>query len=134
MEVQQREEILKIIKLYRQYECLWNIKSKYFRRTDVKNKAYAKIASLMNKDEAYIIKKIKNLRTAYTAEKKKIDHSLKDGIEYKREPSLFYFRKMTFLDPNIRARTYNGSLLVSLCLIYILFFAKISFSVYSFWL
>lgn len=57
MESKQQKEILKIIKLYKEYECLWNLKSKYFRRVDIKNKAFEKIAFAMKKDQAYVKKK-----------------------------------------------------------------------------
>lgn len=112
METEQQKEILKIIKLYRQYECLWNINCKYFRSIDMKKRAYQRIAFFLGKNEAYIKKKITNLRGVYTAARRKMAVSLKAGID-RQEPSLFYFKEMSFLDPHILARTYNGSLLVS---------------------
>jgi len=65
-------DIFKIINLYRQSECLWNFKSSNYKRTDLKNKAWQEIAKEMTKNVDEVKKKIKNLRTAYISEKKKL--------------------------------------------------------------
>lgn len=106
MEQMQKEEVIKLIALYKQNECLWNINSKLFRRTDIKNNAIRKIATEMGMDEEVIKKKIKNIRTSYTAERKKILNSKKSGagIDEVKESNLFYYSDMEFLNPCISFR------------------------------
>lgn len=99
-----KSDIIKLINLYRTNECLWNINSNMYKRTDIKINVLRKIAAELNIDEEIVEKKFKYLRTAYTAEKKRIDASLKkSGIDAEEtesiiESKLFYYNVMSFLD------------------------------------
>ncbi|GBP01399.1 hypothetical protein EVAR_73059_1 [Eumeta japonica] len=45
------EDVFKIISLYRQFPCLWDYKSPYYKRVDMKKNAWSEIAKNMNKEE-----------------------------------------------------------------------------------
>lgn len=95
-----QSDILKLIALYRDEECLWNVNSKSYKLLHIKAKAIRKIANILGCDENCAKKKFKYLRAAYTAEKKKIENSKKSGsgTDEIYKSNLFYFDEISFLD------------------------------------
>lgn len=95
--------VLHLISFYRENECLWNIKSELYKRTDIKKKCYKELCQLFDDSEENIKKKFRNLRTAYTTERKKVLLSKKSGSStddvYKSH--LFYFNEFLFLDATL---------------------------------
>lgn len=93
-----------------------NIHSKLFRRADIKNNVYRKIAAEMQMDDEAVKKKIRNLRTAYTAERKKLSVATKSGMGADEIPetNLFYYSEMEFLDPCIVYRRGTNNFDVSI--------------------
>ncbi|TMW54010.1 hypothetical protein DOY81_000942 [Sarcophaga bullata] len=91
-----RTEISELINLYRQYECLWNPFNEDYNNGDSKQTAWMEIACVCGKDTNDVRRKIKHLRSAYVAEKKKCETSKKHGVAYM--PNLFYYKDFDFLD------------------------------------
>ncbi|XP_067637379.1 uncharacterized protein [Eurosta solidaginis] len=73
----------------------------------IKNSTWKDFADHLNKDVDEVKKKIKNLRTSYVLEKKKVDNSVGASGKSTYEPRLFYYDEMTFLDPVIVLRILN---------------------------
>ncbi|KAK5648149.1 hypothetical protein RI129_003041 [Pyrocoelia pectoralis] len=72
----------KFVEHYLKHECLWNIKSVAYKNKQIKNSAYEDLEKTMNISgfTAKEIKaKIKNLRSTYSQELKKIKDSKKSG-------------------------------------------------------
>lgn len=89
-------DIKELIYHYKQYDCLWNFNCLAYKNKTMKQEAWQDIADYFHKDINEVKRKIKYLRTAYVAEKKKVIASRKLGKPYK--PSLFYFNELDFLD------------------------------------
>ncbi|KAL4153005.1 hypothetical protein QTP88_000838 [Uroleucon formosanum] len=67
---------LKFVEEYRQHECLWNIHYNLYKNKQARDAAYTSIASVMNIPDfgiAEVKTKIKNLRSTYSQELKKIE-------------------------------------------------------------
>lgn len=89
-------QMLKLVEIYQDYDCLWNVTSKLYRNRDARESAYKQIAErlnitgISNKD---IPKKIKNLRSSYYQELKRIEASTRSGASqdsvYKPKVSWF---------------------------------------------
>lgn len=64
------------------------------------------LARNMEKNEDEVKKKIKNLRSAYVSEKRKVESSKKSGSspEDLYHPHLFYFDEMNFLNSSVMFR------------------------------
>lgn len=100
-------EVLKLLRLYRQYECLWNCFSPDYKQPDMKKSAWIELSMHFGKDVDELKKKIKHLRNCYNAERKKVESSKnKHGIPT-YEPRLYYYNQMTFLDPVVSLRKYT---------------------------
>ncbi|KAF5296251.1 hypothetical protein FQA39_LY12588 [Lamprigera yunnana] len=72
----------KFVEHYLKHECLWNIKSVAYKNKQIKNSAYEDLEKTMNISgfkEKEIKSKIKNLRSTYSQELKKIKDSKKSG-------------------------------------------------------
>lgn len=95
-----KSDVIKLINLYKKRECLWNINSSLYKRIDLRKKAIEELSQVFRVPGDAIKKKLKYLRTAYNAEKKKIAESYKSGEEI-YVPILFYFNEFTFLDDSI---------------------------------
>lgn len=99
-------DVLKLIAYYRENGCLWNIKSDLNKRNDIKKKCYIELSHIFNETEDNVKKKIRNLRTSYTTERKKVLDSKKSGSSaddvYKS--GLFYYDEFNFLDPCLNCR------------------------------
>lgn len=111
-------EVFKIINLFSQFLCLWDFQSPFYKRVDKKKHAWEEIAKHMEKNEEAVKKKMKNLRSAYLVEKKKVVSSKKSGssVDGLYIPHLYYFNEMRFLDRAICLRQTTSSLpTVSMC-------------------
>lgn len=82
--------VMKFVKLYREKECLWKINSETYKNRDARDEALQEICSEMNIDGfgiREVAQKIKNIRSSYYQEIKKIANSkisgASDGDIYK---------------------------------------------------
>lgn len=76
------ETTLKFIQEYKTHECLWDFKSTVYRDKHRRDAAYIKLVEAMglpNFGVTEVKNKIKNLRSTYNQEKKKITDSKKSG-------------------------------------------------------
>lgn len=82
---------------YLKYEALWNVKSELYKNRQAKQAAYANLEETMNIPgftQKEIKIKIKNIRSTYSQELKKIKESMKSGAgtDSVYTPSLKWFR------------------------------------------
>lgn len=94
-----RPEVFKLIEMYQQNECLWNIHSAENKKLIFKQNAWERMAREFNTSAEFVKKKVKFLRTTFSAEVKKVEASEKlaeVGVE-PYVPTLFYYDKMLFL-------------------------------------
>uniref|UniRef100_A0A034VGP1 MADF domain-containing protein n=1 Tax=Bactrocera dorsalis TaxID=27457 RepID=A0A034VGP1_BACDO len=100
-------EIFDLISMYRESECLWNCLNREYKDVDLKKNAWREIARFFGRKVEDVKKKIKNLRTSYVIEKKKVERKKTKSGETLYEPRLFYYDEMTFLDPVVILRFFN---------------------------
>ncbi|XP_054087627.1 uncharacterized protein LOC114804269 [Zeugodacus cucurbitae] len=100
-------EIFDLLSMYRESECLWNCLNPEYKDVKLKQNAWKEIATFFGRNVEEVKKKIKNLRTSYVIEKKKVDSKKTNSGGSLYEPSLFYYDEMTFLDPVIILRICN---------------------------
>ncbi|XP_072941223.1 uncharacterized protein [Epargyreus clarus] len=88
-------QMLQLVETYQDYPCLWNVTSDLYKNRDARESAYKEIWETLNipglsiKD---IPKKIKNLRSSYYQEIKRIEKSIRSGAQdsvYKPKVSWF---------------------------------------------
>ncbi|KAL1140262.1 hypothetical protein AAG570_000194 [Ranatra chinensis] len=75
-------QIIKFLELYRDAECLWNTNSEMYKDRNARDDALTKICYEMNIDGfgiREVAQKIKNIRSAYYQELKKVNNSKKSG-------------------------------------------------------
>ncbi|XP_072941222.1 uncharacterized protein [Epargyreus clarus] len=75
-------ENINFIELYRNYECLWNTENEYYKNRDARNAALNEFAEELGIEDfgpKEITAKIKNMRSQYLQERKKIKSSLGTG-------------------------------------------------------
>lgn len=74
--------LMKFLELYQEYECLWNVNLAVYKDRDARDDAFRKIAEEMSIEgfgPREVAQKIKNIRSAYYQEVKKIKASIKSG-------------------------------------------------------
>jgi len=102
------EATLKFVKEYKQLECLWDVKSASYRNKAVRDAAYLKLADCANLPGFTVQEaknKIKNLRSTYSQELKKVKQSKKSGLDEVYQPSLIWYKEIdSFLGPVIASR------------------------------
>lgn len=100
------EKLFTLIELYRQNECLWDIKSPYYKNTIKRKAAFTIIGEKLDLDEETIKKKIASLRATYILEKKKITDSQRTGTgtDDVYFPTIPWFEHMQFLNDVIIPR------------------------------
>lgn len=100
-------ELLRFIKLYKSHAILWDMNLPSYRRNDIKIKAYESISTEMCMSVEDVKKKIKSLRTAYSAERTKVEKSKKSGrgADFIYTPTLFWYNEMAFLSSSLIRRT-----------------------------
>lgn len=79
-----KEFISEFFKKYREYSCLWKIKSKEYTNKNLKNKAYDDLFDMCktvypdaNRD--FVVKKIQSFRGSFRKELKKVENSKRSG-------------------------------------------------------
>ncbi|XP_075973266.1 uncharacterized protein LOC142974685 [Anticarsia gemmatalis] len=104
------EKTLYFILLYRNQECLWNSRSPFYKNKKAREDAYHSILETFNDNQLdlkCIKTKIKNLRSVYHTELKKVKDSRNaggDGPVYK--PSLAWFEEMhSFLGAEVDSQS-----------------------------
>jgi len=101
-----REFLTEFIHTYREYPCLWKVKSKEYSYRVKKNLAYEQLTTKLkeidpdaNKEEE--IKKINSLRSCFRKELKKVNDSKTSGAgaddTYEYTPNVWYFQELLFL-------------------------------------
>ncbi|XP_067637376.1 uncharacterized protein [Eurosta solidaginis] len=99
-----RADVLELISMYRESECLWNPSCAEYKDIKFRNNTWKDFADHFDKDVYEIKKKIKNLRCMYNYERKRIEKATKISDKNNIEPRLYYYDEMTFLDPVIVMR------------------------------
>ncbi|XP_020714395.1 uncharacterized protein LOC101462699 [Ceratitis capitata] len=101
-----RDDTINLIRIYGEYECLWNCRKKVYSNHVLKKEAWETIANNFDSDVAEIKKKIKYLRTAYVAERRKLEESKKNTANPSEfyQPKLFYYNDFNYLDNTIVLR------------------------------
>lgn len=75
-------DLIKFIEIYRSHECLWDTENVNYKNRDARSAALVAFAQEFGVDglgPKEITNKIKNLRTQYNAERKKIKDSMSTG-------------------------------------------------------
>ncbi|XP_037828185.1 uncharacterized protein LOC119616091 isoform X2 [Lucilia sericata] len=101
-------DIRQLIHHYKQYDCLWNFNSPDYKNKSSKQEAWSEIANYFQKDVNEVKRKVKYLRTAYVAEKKKVEASRKSGNNTPYKPSLFYYKDLNFLEDVVVWRKFGN--------------------------
>nr|CAH7738000.1 unnamed protein product [Callosobruchus chinensis] len=73
---------MKLVAVYKEYECIWNINSPNYRNRAMRVAAYEEIVKYMAKENfgiSELKQKIKNLRCTYNQEVRKTKKSKKSG-------------------------------------------------------
>lgn len=109
--------LIEFIEMYRQFPCLWRIKSLEYRDRDKKNKAYEVLLKKykeidINATRQTIKNKIDSLRGAFRKELKKVKDSQRSGsgTDDIYNPHLWYFQYLSFLTDQETARTSISSM------------------------
>ncbi|CAI6372741.1 unnamed protein product [Macrosiphum euphorbiae] len=98
-----KEFTLQFIELYKQYPCLWKIKSKDYINKNLKREAYDELTKFCkttipeaNKD--FVIKKIQSFRGSFRKELKKVVDSKRSGasLDDVYVPTLWYYDHLVF--------------------------------------
>lgn len=106
------EKILQLIELYREMECLWDIKSPQYKNNVKRKAALTYISEKMELSEEIVKKKINSLRATYLLEKKKIFDSRRTGTgtDDLYIPTVPWFDEMVFLNDVIIPRKTTSNL------------------------
>ncbi|XP_036338521.1 uncharacterized protein LOC118748253 [Rhagoletis pomonella] len=101
-----REGTISLIRMYGEYECLWNCRKKIYKETYMKREAWKAIANYFGTDVKEIKKKLKYLRTAYVAERRKLEESKRNSVNPSSvyQPRLFYYNDFNYLDNTVVLR------------------------------
>ncbi|XP_026318602.1 uncharacterized protein LOC113229273 [Hyposmocoma kahamanoa] len=108
---------IKFIELYRSYECLWNTEHEHYKNRDARNAALNAFAREFGSEEfgpKEISGKIKNIRSQYLQEKKKVSSSLGTGAgaENVYVPKLPWYNSLdSFLRKSSEFRTTFSNLI-----------------------
>ncbi|XP_047035754.1 uncharacterized protein LOC124641638 [Helicoverpa zea] len=76
-------KMYQLVNIYKQYNCLWDISNELYKNRTARDNAYKEILQKLNIPELKVRdvpQKIKNLRTSYYQEIRKIEASMKDGV------------------------------------------------------
>ena len=99
-----REFLTEFIHMYREYPCLWKVKSKEYSDRVKKNLTYEHLTTKLKEidpdaNKEKVVKKINSLRSCFRKELKKVnDSKMSDsGADDTYTPSLWYFQECYFL-------------------------------------
>ncbi|KAL4711233.1 hypothetical protein ACJJTC_019074 [Scirpophaga incertulas] len=103
--VTERDILIKLLELYKDFPCLWDLSHKDYANRDARNQAYLIMLNVFKKnDSAATLKTLKtkldNMRTSYKRERKKVEASKTSGAgnDEVHLPSLWYYEHLSFLD------------------------------------
>lgn len=109
--------IEEFINVYKHNECLWQIKNRDYHNHEFRDAGYEQLRLVILRHfgqrlakKEYVLKKIRNLRTAYKKELRKVKQSRKFGSDRVHVPKLWYYSQLGFLDEE---DTLNGSPMVT---------------------
>lgn len=92
------------INLYRQFPCLWDVKSKHYADRNLRNAATEKLVEKCKTinpqaNKEFVVKKIHNFRCGFRREQKKIKQSKTTGASSDDiyVPSLWYYDIISFI-------------------------------------
>lgn len=106
-------DVEKLIELYRDCQCLWDVKTPGYRDRLKKNDAIKEIASELATDEGEVGRKLHNLRSQYSNERKK-QASTKSGSEGGRCLRKWeHYESLYFLNDSMDTRKSVSNLSVS---------------------
>lgn len=111
-------EMVQLVELYKEYDCLWDMNHEYYRDKGARQTAYKEITkklNIPNLRDTDIPNKIKNLRSSYYQEIKKIRRSIRlGGSVYK--PKVTWFPTVDgFLRPFRHERKFISKVRKKLC-------------------
>jgi predicted house-cleaning noncanonical NTP pyrophosphatase (MazG superfamily) len=98
-----KEFIIEFLEKYRQFPCLWKIKSKDYTNKNLKNRAYDELLTVCkninpeaNRD--FVVKKIQSFRGSFRKELKKVEDSKRSGksADDVHVPTLWYYHLLEF--------------------------------------
>jgi len=99
-----KDFLLEFIELFRQEECLWKAKSKYYYNISKKDTSYRTLSGKVEEVEPdatrdTVVKNINNLRSAFGKEHKNVIKSLVSGAraEEMYAPRLWNYNQLLFL-------------------------------------
>ncbi|KAI4463700.1 hypothetical protein MML48_4g00010208 [Holotrichia oblita] len=97
--------IEEFINVYKYNECLWQIKNRDYHNHEVRDAGYEQLRLVIFRHfgerlakKEYVLKKIRNLRTAYKKELRKVKRSRQFGSDRVHVPKLWYYSQLSFLD------------------------------------
>lgn len=106
--------VLRLIDLFRSYECLWDTANNDYKNKNKKRASWEEIAQKMNMPREVTETKIHNLRSQFTRERKKIHASKKAGIvatEDAKQSNWFAYESLMFL---LKGETSSGAMNASI--------------------
>lgn len=103
------ETTIKFVQELRTHECLWNVKREVYKNKQMRESAYRKIVEAMNIvgfNVPEVKTKIRNLKSTYFQEKRKIEKSKASGSgsENVYKPNIKWFDEMDTLLNNVDGR------------------------------
>ncbi|CAH1111611.1 unnamed protein product [Psylliodes chrysocephalus] len=108
------QHLINFIRKFKESDCLWNVKSRLYKRLDLKQTCYEEISKEFKISVAEVKKKIKSLRGTYIAERKKVLEYHPSGsgaTEEPYEPNLHWYSEMNFLDSVIIFRKSTDNII-----------------------
>ena len=107
-------EVERLITLYHDRSCLWDIRSMEYKDRIKKEAAFKEISTEMNTEEVEITRKLHNLRSQFSTEKRKRDQS-KSGSEGGRIIRKWeHYESLQFISDAVDSRKSKSNLSVSL--------------------
>jgi len=98
-----KEFITEFLEKYREFPCLWKIKSKDYTNKNLKNRAYdelLKVCKSINPEtnRDFVVKKIQSFRGSFRKELKKVEDSKRSGrsADDVHIPTLWYYHLLEF--------------------------------------
>jgi len=103
-----REFLTEFIHMYREYPCLWKVKSKEYSDRVKKNLAYEHLTTKLKEldpdaNKEKVVKKINSLSSCFRKELKKVNYSKTSGAgaDDTYTPSLWYFQELFLTDQGV---------------------------------
>lgn len=126
--ITERDFVLLLISLYRDYPALWKIKSKEYADKNKRSLALTSIVKALRVykptyTEELLKKKINALRTNFNKERKKIEQAKRSGASSDDvpKPSLYYYNELLFLSDQMCISDTESSLSSEVNIFYLLF-------------